>query len=61
MAQVDETAICRGRIISDTPSTEDENANVIWLMRGIEEVGAGRIFLKIVHNRRAVTSKALFD
>ncbi len=35
--QVDETAICRGRIISDPTSCYDNIPNVTWLVGVIEE------------------------
>lgn len=59
--QVDETAICRGSIIINPSSTEDEIANTTWLVGGIEEGNLQRIFLKIVPNRKSSTIKSLFD
>lgn len=31
--QVDETAIARGRLITDLSNAHDESTNVVWLLR----------------------------
>ncbi|KCZ77807.1 hypothetical protein H311_01176 [Anncaliia algerae PRA109] len=35
--QCDETAICNGRIISDTSHTNDEKPNIQWILGLIKE------------------------
>jgi hypothetical protein len=57
--QVDETAICRGRIIENPSSTYDDTPNVTWLV-GIIEEGTNRLVMKIVPNRSSEVMKELF-
>jgi transposase-like protein len=57
--QVDETAICRGRIIENPSSTHDDMPNITWLV-GIIEEGTNRLIMKIVPNRSRETMKELF-
>ncbi|KAG0437665.1 hypothetical protein DMUE_3558 [Dictyocoela muelleri] len=53
--QVDETAIARGRLITNPSNSYDEISNVVWLLGGIEEDGEERCFLEIIPNRQRTT------
>ncbi|KAG0418819.1 hypothetical protein DMUE_6391 [Dictyocoela muelleri] len=57
--QVDETAVCRGRVITDPSNTLDFILNTTWLVGGIKE-GSQNIFLKIVPNRQTTTITSIF-
>lgn len=56
--QLDETAICNGRIITDPSNTLDETAGVQWIVGGVEKNNSRKLFLVLVPNRRQET---LFD
>ncbi|KAG0435390.1 hypothetical protein DMUE_4750, partial [Dictyocoela muelleri] len=49
--QIDETAICRGKIIINPSSTLDDDDEIQWLVGGIEETEEKIFFLVIVPNR----------
>ncbi|KAF9760741.1 hypothetical protein NGRA_3038 [Nosema granulosis] len=49
--QVDEIAICRGRIIRNPTSSYDNIPNVTWLVGVIEETPEQRVIFKIVPDR----------
>ncbi|KAG0425998.1 hypothetical protein DMUE_6001 [Dictyocoela muelleri] len=55
--QIDETAICRGKIITNPSNTLDgeRNNEIQWLIGGIEETDEKRIFLMIIPNREITT------
>lgn len=52
--QVDETAICRGRIISNPSNSLDQIPGIVWMIGGINE-NDGNFFLKIIPNRQINT------
>lgn len=58
MVQIDETAICRGRIILNPSSYYDDDPETQWLVGGIEDNGTKRIFLCLVEDR---TIESLYD
>ncbi|KAF9760974.1 hypothetical protein NGRA_2929 [Nosema granulosis] len=59
--QVDETAICRGRIIRDPTSSYDNIPNVTWLVGVIEETPEQRVILKIVPDRTIDALKSFIE
>ncbi|KAF9764447.1 hypothetical protein NGRA_0555 [Nosema granulosis] len=50
--QIDETAICNGKIIINPSSTHDSNPNTQWLIGGIENNQRKNFFLELVPNRK---------
>ncbi|KAG0420593.1 hypothetical protein EQH57_0084 [Dictyocoela roeselum] len=60
--QVDETAICRGKIIINPSDTldDDEKNEIQWLIGGIEEKNRNNVFLEIISNRQAPTILDVF-
>ncbi|KAG0442089.1 hypothetical protein DMUE_0546, partial [Dictyocoela muelleri] len=53
--QIDETAICRGQIITNPSSTNDNTPIIQWLIGGIEDTDERRFFLEIILNRSIET------
>ncbi|KAG0421375.1 hypothetical protein DMUE_6296, partial [Dictyocoela muelleri] len=53
--QIDETAICRGKIILNPSNTLDDMEGIQWLVGGIEETIQRKFFLVIVPNRQSST------
>jgi hypothetical protein len=53
--QLDETAVCRGRIISNPSSTSDDNPYTQWLLGGIEESDEKRFFICLIPDRKKAT------
>ena len=60
VVQVDETAVSRGRIITNPTHANDSERATTMLVGGIEETDEEIIFLKIVPNRRINTIRHLF-
>ncbi|KAG0425750.1 hypothetical protein DMUE_6014 [Dictyocoela muelleri] len=59
--QIDETAICRGRIIQNPSSTLDETPGIQWLIGGVEVSESKKIFLEIIPNRTISTIHEVFQ
>lgn len=51
--QIDETAICRGRLITNPSNAHDNIPNTTWLVGGVCETEEREFFLKIVPSRTA--------
>jgi transposase-like protein len=58
--QVDETAICRGMIITNPTTTQDNIPNTQWLVGIIEESEKRPFIFKIVPNRTVETFISIF-
>ncbi len=58
---VDETAVRRGRIITNPTSCCDSIPNVTWLVGVIEEAPEQRVVLRIVPDRRVATLKSFLE
>ncbi|KAG0419986.1 hypothetical protein EQH57_0337 [Dictyocoela roeselum] len=55
IVQVDETAICQGRIIENPSSGLDDIPGIRWLVGGVEDTTNKFCFLELVPNRLAPT------
>ena len=53
--QIDETAICNGRIITDPANTMDDTPNIQWIIGGVEKNNVRKLFLFIAPNRKKET------
>lgn len=60
VVQVDETAICNGRIILNPSSSIDEIDGVQWIVGGVVEGSPSEIFLTLVPNRQSSTLLSVF-
>ncbi|KAG0420676.1 hypothetical protein EQH57_0055 [Dictyocoela roeselum] len=61
IVQVDETAICQGRIIENPSSVHDEIPGIQWLVGGVEDTTNKFCFLELVPNRLAPTLTGVFE
>ena len=58
---VDETAICRGRLILDPSNELDNIPGVTWIVGGVVEGMKKEVFLVIVPNRKHITMVKVFE
>lgn len=59
--QLDETAICNGKIISDPSNLNDNLEGIQWIFGGIANDCSGNLFLKLVPNRKHQTLTSVLN
>jgi hypothetical protein len=58
--QIDETAICNGKIVTCPSNTLDNTSGVQWIVCGVERQNGRNLFLVLVPNRKHETMLGVF-
>lgn len=61
IVQIDETAICRGKIITNPSNTLDETKGIQWIVGGVVEGNPSEVFLTLVPDRKINTIYNIFN
>lgn len=61
VVQIDETAICRGKIITNPSNTLDDMKGIQWIVGGVVEGKPSEVFLTLVPNRKINTIYDIFN